>query len=54
VIPSICAYFGYDKFKDILSELDFFDAHVEEHYRDFENTKKVWIKIVEFLEGSKL
>jgi hypothetical protein len=54
VIPSICTYFGYDKFKDILSELDFFDAHVEEHYRDFENTKKVWIKIVEFLEGSKL
>lgn len=51
VIPSICAYLGNDKFKDILSELDFFDAHVEEHYRDFENTKKAWVKIVKFLEG---
>lgn len=52
VIPSICAYFGDDKFANILTELDFFDAHVEEHYRDFENTKKAWLKIVRFLEGS--
>jgi hypothetical protein len=54
VIPPICAYFGTDKFKDILSELDFFDEHVEEHYQDFENTKKTWIKIVKFLESSNL
>ena len=53
VIPSICVYFGNDKFQNILSELDFFDLHVEEHYRDFENTKKAWIKIVKFLEGDR-
>jgi len=51
VIPNICNYFGNSKFEDILSELDFFDAHVEEHYKDFENTKSAWIKIVKFLDG---
>jgi phage-related protein len=50
VISSVCSYFGNDKFKDILNELDFFDAHVEEHYADFGNTKNAWIKIVKFLE----
>lgn len=54
VIPSICDYFGNDKFKDILSELDFFDTHVEEHYKDFQNTKHAWTKIVDFLCDTKL
>lgn len=54
VLPSICAYFGNDKFENILSELDFFDAHVEEHYRDFENTKEAWTKIVKFLDNNSL
>ncbi|MDR1537374.1 MAG: hypothetical protein LBU32_05145 [Clostridiales bacterium] len=54
VIPSICAYFGNDKFKDLLTELDYFDSHVEAHYRDFENTKKAWTKIKKFLERSNL
>lgn len=54
VIPSLCSYFGNDKFKDILSELDFFDSHVKEHYKDFENTKSAWIKIVKFLEDRKI
>jgi len=49
VLPQICGYFGNDKFKDILKELDYFDKHVEKHYRDFQATKKAWIKIVEYL-----
>lgn len=53
VIPSVCSYFENDKFKDIISELDYFDAHVEEHYKDFENTKNAWNKIVKFLGNSK-
>jgi hypothetical protein len=53
VIPRICAYFGNDKFQDIISELDFFASHVAEHHRDFENTKRTWIKIVEFLKRDK-
>lgn len=54
VIPSICDYFGNDKFKDILSELELFDTHVKEHYKDFQNTKNAWIKIVNFLGDAKL
>ncbi|AJS57249.1 hypothetical protein [Paenibacillus sp. IHBB 10380] len=51
VIPKICDYFGNDEFKDILDELDFYHAHVEEHYKDFENTKSAWAKIILFLKG---
>jgi hypothetical protein len=53
VLPNICAYFRNDKFNDLLRELDFFAAHVEEHDQDFQNTKKAWIKIVKFLDTSK-
>lgn len=53
VIPSICAHFENEKFKDILKELDYYDEHVEEHFRDFEQTKKAWTKIVTFLEVGK-
>lgn len=49
VIPSICNYFGNDEFKKILDELEFYHAHVEEHYQDFENTKSAWAKIMRFL-----
>lgn len=51
VIPRLCAYFGNDDFQVLLKELDFYDAHVHEHFRDFEDTKKVWLKIVAFLTG---
>lgn len=54
VIPKICDHFKNDKFKNILSELDFFDKRVEEHYKDFQNTKKVWLKIINFLGDLKI
>lgn len=53
VLPSVCACFGNEKFQNIISELDYYDAHVMEHFRDFENTKKAWIKIVKYLEAGK-
>ncbi|MEG0830569.1 MAG: hypothetical protein RSD88_08345 [Anaerovoracaceae bacterium] len=53
VLPHICSYFGTDKFKNILNELDYFDSHVEEHYRDFENTKDAWVKIMKFLDANR-
>lgn len=46
VLPRICAYFGNDDFRALIKELDFYDAHVQEHYRDFQETKVVWAKIV--------
>ncbi|MDR3288157.1 MAG: hypothetical protein LBT22_01870 [Peptococcaceae bacterium] len=53
VLPSICDFFENAKFKELLDELDFFDAHVEEHYKDFQDTKLAWIKIVNFLGDAK-
>ncbi|MGF7047712.1 hypothetical protein J2T13_002217 [Paenibacillus sp. DS2015] len=50
VIPKICNYFGNDEFKDVLKELDFYHEHVEEHYKDFENTKSAWVKVIKFLK----
>lgn len=54
VIPSICDYFENEKFKEILSEFNYFDKHVKEHYKDFQNTKNAWIKIVKSLEDREI
>ncbi len=54
VIPNICNYIEDDGFKDILSELDYFHTHVEEHNKDFENTKHGWLKITKFLKNTEL
>ncbi|WP_313076746.1 hypothetical protein [Lacrimispora sp.] len=50
VIPKVCNYFENDQFKNILDELEFYHAHVEQHYRDFENTKSAWLKVIKFLK----
>lgn len=54
VIPKICDYFGNDEFKNILDELEIYHTHVEQHYRDFENTKAAWLKIIEFLKINEI
>jgi hypothetical protein len=51
VIPNICSYFENDEFKNILDELEFYHTHVEDHYKDFENTKSAWLKIIKFLKN---
>jgi phage-related protein len=51
VIPKICNYFGNDEFKNILYELEFYHTHVENHYKDFEDTKSAWAKIMKFLKN---
>lgn len=50
VIPKICNYFGNSEFENILNELEFYHTHVEEHYKDFEDTKSAWLKIINFLK----
>jgi len=50
VIPNICNYFGNEEFENILDELEFYDINVEEHYKDFEDTKLAWAKIINFLK----
>lgn len=54
VIPKICDYFEYDGFKNILDELEYFHSHVEDHYKDFENTKSAWLKIIKFLKNNEI
>ncbi|PKM88593.1 MAG: hypothetical protein CVU87_07125 [Firmicutes bacterium HGW-Firmicutes-12] len=54
VIPKICNFFDDEEFKSILDELEYFHAHVEDHYQDFENTKSAWLKIIAFLNNSKI
>lgn len=51
VIPKICVYFENNEFKNILDELEFYHTHVEEHYKDFQNTKSAWAKIMTFLNN---
>jgi len=52
VIPKICDYFGNDEFKNILNELEFYDAHVENHFKEFKQTGLTWIKILKFLKNN--
>lgn len=53
VIPKICDYFENNEFNCILDELEYFHLNVEEHYKDFENTKTAWLKIIRFLKNNE-
>ncbi|MDF2503861.1 MAG: hypothetical protein K0R06_1352, partial [Clostridium sp.] len=50
VVPKICDYFKNKDFKRILTELEYYNSHVEQHFKDFQNTKLAWIKVMEFLK----
>lgn len=54
VIPKICSYFGNEDFGSIINELEFYHSHVREHYKDFENTKTAWAKIIRFLKSNEI
>ena len=54
VIPNISNYFEDDGFENILDELEYFHVHVEDHYKDFENTKAAWLKIIKFIKNSDI
>lgn len=45
VIPRICAYFNNENFYKILTEFDLYNANVKKHFKEFEDTKKIWEKI---------
>lgn len=49
VVPKLCAYFGNNDFNRILTELDFYQKHVQQHHKDFQNTKLAWIKVMKSL-----
>ena len=54
VIPKVCDYFGNDEFKAILDQLEFYHTHVNEHYKDFKNTKSAWLKIIKFIKNNEI
>ena len=50
-IPRMCAYFGTDGFNRIPRELEYYHHHVEDHFKDFEDSKIAWAKIMASLEN---
>ncbi|MEK6264179.1 MAG: hypothetical protein N2B06_05335 [Clostridium sp.] len=52
-LPKICAYFGKPEFMNVLDELEKYHRNVEKHYREFEETKRIWAKIMEHFEQRK-
>ena len=52
VIQSICKYFENDEFESILSELEYYHTHVEEHFNDYKQTRLTWSKILNFLRDN--
>jgi hypothetical protein len=50
VLPKFCQYFGNNDFQIILKEFRQYRALVNEHFTDFENTKKAWIDVMNSLK----
>jgi hypothetical protein len=45
-LPIICNYFKQPKFMNILEELENYHQKVETHYSEFEETKRIWAKLM--------
>ncbi len=45
-LPVICKHFGTDAFLGVMKELKKYDDHVQEHYEDFTEAKKIWSAIM--------
>lgn len=50
-LPAVCASFDCDDFMKIRAELDAYDAHVERHYAQFLETRRIWARIVRSLDA---
>lgn len=46
VLPKVCEYFGQPDFINILAELEKYHKNVKKHYKEFEETQRVWAKIM--------
>lgn len=46
-LPKICAYFGQSVFINVLAELEKYHKNVKKHYREFQETQRIWAKIME-------
>lgn len=52
VIPKLCAFFGNPDFHAILEEMELYHTRVEAHFRDFEHTKRAWLRVIADLRES--
>lgn len=52
IVPKLCQYFNNHDFQIILKEFYRYNKYVVEHFADFENTKKAWVKIMASFEKS--
>jgi len=47
VLPKVCSYFNRADFMNILDELEKYNKNVIKHYKNFNETKLIWSKIME-------
>ncbi|PKM93368.1 MAG: hypothetical protein CVU84_16245 [Firmicutes bacterium HGW-Firmicutes-1] len=45
-LPKICAYFKQPNFMNVLTELEKYNRNVKNHYNKFQETQRVWSKIM--------
>jgi len=50
-LPAVCRFFGRDDFMQIRGELDSYHADVHRHYAQFQETQRIWSKIVGSLDA---
>ncbi len=46
-IPKLCKYFGTEEFEIIFQDFLKFKKNVENHFKDFEDTKKAWFSLLD-------
>lgn len=52
-IPKLCRYFKTDEFTKMPYELSHYHKNVERHFNNFEETKRAWSKIVQFIRDNR-
>jgi len=45
-LPKMSAYFGTEKFNQLITELNYYHRNVEKHYYSFQKTKEAWQKVL--------
>jgi len=50
-LPKICAYFDQPDFINVLAELEKYNKNVKKHYHEFQETQRIWAKIMDHFEG---
>lgn len=50
-LPKVCAYFDQPNFMNVLPELEKYNRNVRNHYNKFQETQRVWSKIMAHFSG---